>query len=502
MVEQQQFVQLERFDVSSEAVRRLPVEFCLEKHAVVLKDSKTDEPVTVGMLHPDSRVLVEEISKKIGQPVKAVQINAFQLKKALSRGYEITDLELEKVPMLAVDSECGIEFDEPQTPTKILRDLLAEAVRMKASDIHIETHSYDMELRFRIDGVLHNLSSPLSLENINRVISKLKVMSDLDIAGHRRAQDGHFSFSYLTSGTSRRIDARLNIIPGPYGEEAAIRLLDAEQFILDFEQLGFNEQQLELYKNLISTPGGMILVVGPSGSGKTTTLYCSVVSLKDEEKKIITAEDPIEYEFENISQKQITKAMDFSDYTRAFLRQDPDIILIGEIRDRETTNNCIRAANTGHLVLSTLHTGNAVMAISRLRSLGAENDYLAEVLNGVVSQRLVRILCDNCKQEIEPDSELIKRFYTEKPEHKFYGPGGCEKCQNRGYRGRTGVFEILIVDREIKKMIASNAPTQQIHNYVAGADFQFIHHHALDKVARGITSLAEVNRVIMPPYLF
>jgi len=501
---EQQLSRIDHYDVKPEAVKLLPLDFCLKKHAVVLRpaDKKNDNPALVGMLHPDSQTLIKEVSDRLNQPVEPVQINAFEFKKALSRGYDVTVFELEELPTLVLDSECEIDFEEPQPPTRILRGVLAEAIRRRASDIHIECHESDVELRFRVDGILHKVPAPFSLENVSRVISKLKVMSDLDITEHRRAQDGHFSFNYLVGETGRQIDVRINIIPGPYGEEVALRLLDSEQFILNFENLGFNEKQLKIYQDLISTPGGMILVTGPAGSGKTTTLYCSVTALKSEEKKIITAEDPIEYEFEKISQKQITSSMDFSDYTRAFLRQDPDIMLIGEIRDEETADNCIRAANTGHLVLSTLHTSNSVMAISRLRSLGIHNDYLAEVLNGIIAQRLVRVLCENCKQKENPPAELIERFYKEKPEHSFYGPVGCDKCNGIGYKGRTGVFEILIVDRELKKMIASDTPTERIHRYVEENNFDFIYKHALEKVKAGITSLQEVSRVIMPPYLF
>jgi len=278
-----------------------------------------------------------------------------------------------------------------------------------------------------------------------------------------------------------------------------MRILDRAQLILELERLGFRDNQLRAYSEMIHSPGGMVLAVGTSGSGKTTTLYAAINRINHEKIKILTAEEPIEFNFKKVNQKQVNNHMSFADYSRAFLRQDPDVIMIGEIRDPETATISVRAANTGHLVMSTLHTGNAVMAISRMRSLGVDDDYMADVLLGIVSQRLVRTICDDCKKEVEPSEKLIQKFYDSRPNHRFYRGDGCEQCDDTGYMGRTGVFEVLEATDDLQEMITKGVPTGMIRRELLNGDFQPLYTHALEKVEEGITSLEDVARVIMPP---
>ncbi len=485
-----------------EDVRRLPLDFCLNNYCVVLEfpSRGVDKAVRVGMLHPDDPETVTKIEEEVGREIETIQLNGFQLRQAIAVGYDVAPRELSKKPVLALGEEVEISFAEEQSPTRILSSVLSEAVRRQASDVHLENYGHEVDVRFRVDGILKQVSSPVSPENIKRIISKLKVMAELDITERHQAQDGHFTVSYEEEGEIRTIDIRLNVLPGPYGQDAALRILDKKQFILDYEHLGMDSKFRNLYRELLNRPDGILLAVGPTGAGKTTTLYCAINELVDAEKKIITAEDPIEYEFEKVNQKQVSQHMDFPDYVRAFLRQDPDIIMIGEIRDVKTAQNCLRAGNTGHLVLSTLHTGNSVTAISRLRSLEVNNDHLAEALNGIIAQRLVRKICPDCKKKTEPPEWLIERFYGEAgPDHPFYTGEGCKNCEGSGYRGREGVFEFLIMDRKLRELIAEEASTETIWDYVHKTGFRSIYQHALEKIEKGKTTLQEVARVIAPP---
>ncbi|MFB6357040.1 MAG: GspE/PulE family protein [bacterium] len=498
----EEFHELPQYDLQEDDIKMLPYDYCVKNYVVVLDsyDPANDDNPVIGMLHPEDEQLVEEIEEKLGYEIETVQLNGFEIRKALGIGYETEELSHEDIPSLVVSHQREISFGLDQSPTEMLMDLLSEAIKMGASDVHIECYPEDVDLRFRIDGVLRQITTPLSVENVHRVISKLKVMCELDITETRRDQDGRFSVSYIPkTGKEREVDVRLSVVPGPNGEDAVMRILDREQYILDLNKVGFQDTQLNQYRNLIHNPGGMILVVGTTGSGKTTTLYASVSELFDDEKKILTAEDPIEYEFQKVNQKQVNDSMGFADYTRAFLRQDPDIILIGEIRDETTAEISVRAANTGHLVLSTLHTGNAIMSISRLRSLKVDDDYLADVLLGVVSQRLVRKICENCKTQTDPEPKLIEDFYQKPPTQDFWTGEGCEECGETGYNGRTGIFEVLTIDEQLQDRIATGVPTEVIRKKVKDRGFKPLHKHALEKVRSGITSLEEVARVVMPP---
>lgn len=499
--ETRSFTELSQFDLDAETIKKLPMKFCLQNHVAVLDDSgDTNQPATVGMLHPDNSELVNKVSEKLESPVKPVQLNSFEIRHALSTGYDVVLGELEDVPELKLSHDREIRFEEDLSPSQLLRDLLSEAVRVGASDVHIENYRNDVDLRFRVDGVLRQVTTPLSVENVDRVISKLKVMTEMDITDKRHAKDGRFTAAYRNEeDRTRMIDIRLNVIPGTHGEEAVMRILDREQFIFDTDHLGFTDLQEEMFQDLIDHPSGMILTVGPTASGKTTTLYTAIDELADAENKILSVEDPIEYQFDKVNQKQVSNDMSFADYTRAFLRQNPDAMMVGEIRDEETAEIAVRAANTGHLVLSTLHTGSAVMSISRLRSLGADDDYLAEVLLGMISQRLVRTICSECKTEVDPDPLTVKRFYPEEPDHTFYDGEGCEACDGTGYDGRTGIFELLVVDEELRQLIAEGTSTETIRQHVEDMGFEPLHVHALEKVEQGLVSLSEVARIISPP---
>ena len=281
------------------------------------------------------------------------------------------------------------------------------AIRRRATDVHLETYHRDVDLRLRIDGVLVQVTTALAPDNIVRVISRLKVLCELDLAERRRAQDGRLGVLF----EGRRIDVRVSILPGLYGQDVALRLLDPERFILDLGRLEMAPAIGERWGRLIRYPHGLLLATGPTGAGKTTTLYATVGELRGDPRKILTVEDPVEYEFPKVNQKSVTAQMGFADHLRAFLRSNPDIMLVGEIRDVETAEVAIRAATTGHLILSTLHTRDAISAVARLRALGVSDDYLSDVLVGILAQRLVRRLCAECRLQAPAAEGLVARYF-------------------------------------------------------------------------------------------
>src|SRR6185295_12281945 len=331
-------------------------------------------------------------------------------------------------------------------------------------------------------------------------ITRLKVLSGLDIAERRRAQDGRVRAVYREGGREREVDFRLSVVPGPFGEDSVLRILDSAA-PLPLEKLGLSEAALSLFGRLIENPEGMILVTGPTGSGKTTTLYAAIHQINTPANKILTVEDPIEYHFPKTNQKQVSSQMGFADYARAFMRQNPDVILIGEIRDEDTASAAVRAAQTGHLVLSTLHTNDAVSTVSRLRTLGVDPGLIAACLLGSVSQRLVRRLCPACRIEAPPDDQESRRLGLGPADGPFFRPQprrDCEVCAGAGYKGRLGVYEMFVMDGQMADLIADGTPIHGVRAAAMGKGMRTLRDDALVKAREGVTSLAEVLRVV--PY--
>ncbi|MCD4818138.1 MAG: GspE/PulE family protein [Candidatus Cloacimonetes bacterium] len=332
---------------------------------------------------------------------------------------------------------------------KKIKDLLDEAINRKASDLHFEVYENHFRVRFRIDGILQEFSK-LPIIQKDEFIARLKILSELNTAEKRRPQDGKFKHKF----SGRDIDIRLSILPTFYGEKAVLRILDRHNVQLSIDELGMSSLESKIFQQHINNPYGMILVTGPTGSGKTTTLYSALNLINSDEVNITTIEDPVEYNLHGINQSQVKPDIDykFSTALRSILRQDPDVIMIGEIRDRETAEIAIHSALTGHLVLSTLHTNDATSAITRLVNMGIEKYMIASSLKLVIAQRLVRKICDKCKIFYTPDQELLKQLGLN-PQNEYYHGKGCEACNNTGYRGRIGVFEILQITPEICNMI-------------------------------------------------
>lgn len=387
-----------------------------------------------------------------------------------------------------------LELTEEAPIIRLLNALLQQAVKEKASDIHIEPYEKEIDVRLRVDGILHRVLSPPKIIQ-DALISRVKIMANLDIAEKRLPQDGRIRV--LIGG--RDIDIRVSIVPTTHGERVVLRLLDRKQGLMGLNELGLGRKNEEGFKQLLNRTNGIILVTGPTGSGKTTTLYAALNSLNRSEKNIITVEDPVEYQLTGVGQIQVNPkiGLTFASGLRSILRQDPDIIMVGEIRDRETAEIAIQASLTGHLVLSTLHTNDAASSLTRLLDMGIEPYLVASSLAGVLAQRLVRVICPYCKEGYEPLQEELQLF--EQSEHSvslLYRGIGCPKCRNSGYLGRTGIFELLVIDADIRRMIVSRTDSRTISEYALSKGMKNLYMDGLSKVARGITTIEEVLRVI------
>ena len=376
---------------------------------------------------------------------------------------------------------------------RLMNQIITEAIVSRASDIHIEPQKRSVRVRYRIDGVLNDaMSLPKNIQP--GLVSRVKIMANLDIAERRRPQDGRINLKFR----GREIDLRVSILPAIFGEKVVMRILDKEKSLIPLEKLGFSEESLTIFKSLITQPYGMILITGPTGSGKSTTLYAVLRILNSPKVNILTAEDPVEYQLDGITQLQVNPkiGLTFANALRSFLRQDPDIILVGEIRDRETAQIAMEAALTGHLVFSTLHTNDSFSAPTRLIDMGIEPYLIASALIGVTAQRLVRKICNNCKTEVKPSRYILEQLGIEDENTVFYKGKGCPICNNTGYKGRIAVQEVLKIDDNIRDMILKRASSTEIKEYAVKNGTKTLLHDALDKARKGITSLEEVLRVI------
>lgn len=425
-----------------------------------------------------------EISKAIDKHFsKKIETKLDETKKE-SEFTEISKLEIEELKKAGVDLPI----------VKIVDRILIEAVEDGVSDIHIEPRENNLTIRFRIDGILQEYTTyPVRMHP--GIVSRIKILSYLDISERQKPQDGRIQIKL----DNKEIDIRVSTLPAIYGEKVVMRLLNRASVKVKIEQLGFSEKNLGAFEELIKEPYGIILVTGPTGSGKTTTLYAALNEINSVEKNIITIEDPVEYQLPIINQVQINpkKDLTFANALRSFLRQDPDIIMIGEIRDPETASIAAESALTGHLVFSTLHTNDAPSSITRLVDMGVEPFLLAPSLLGIIAQRLVRKICPNCKEEYEPSKAELNSIGLLSPmeNFKFYRGYGCDKCKSTGYKGRTGIHEILVVNETIRELITKKASVNTIREQAVKGGFKDMRFDGLKKVISGATSVEELLRV-------
>jgi MSHA biogenesis protein MshE len=500
------FIDLRRFEVISEVVRVLTEVQARRFKALVLEDR--EDSYLVGFTDPSNLRAQDELSALVGRPIYVAVISGEQFSKTADRIYRKTDQldeyaneakrELERDSGVVDLNQLKFSIDDLDAPVvKFLQTIFDEAVQMRASDIHIEPEETKLIVRFRIDGQLHE-QVQTDLRIATALMVRLKLMANLDIAEKRLPQDG--GISIRTS--EKRIDVRLSTIPTMHGESAVMRLLIQSQGMRDLESSGMPALLLEKFKTMIRSPHGIVLVTGPTGSGKTTTLYGALQILNQRNVKILTVEDPVEYRIAGINQVQVNDKINltFARMLRSFLRQDPDIILVGEVRDHETAEIAARAAMTGHLVLSTLHTNDSASTPGRLLDMGIPGFLIASTLLGVVSQRLVRVICTDCKDAYQPSpDELIwaKHFFgNEVAKVNFRRGKGCSRCNSTGFVGRTAVYELLEMTHTLSAIIHKGDPVEFESAARASLGSHSLERHVLDLVARGETTIAEAMSVV------
>ena len=497
------YVDLKLYQYKAETVRLLPETYSRRYRAIILAEAP--DHLLVGMADPTDIFAYDELVKILKRPVKLAVVRETDLLRTIDSVYRRTD------EIVNIAEELGEELSqgdvnladllpdsqlEDAPVVRLLRSLFEDAVQVGASDIHIEPDEKVLRIRQRIDGVLQE--QVMKEKRIAAaLISRLKLMSGLDISERRLPQDGRFNMKVR----GRSIDVRLSTMPLQYGESVVMRLLDQSGGILNLEQVGMPEHLMRRFRALVTRPHGMVLVTGPTGSGKTTTLYAALNELNQAEKKIITVEDPVEYRLPRINQVQVHPriGLTFASVLRAGLRQDPDVIMVGEMRDAETAEIGLRAAMTGHMVLSTLHTNDAVSTALRLLDMEAEGYVVASALNAVLAQRLVRRLCDSCTVEAAPDARQaswLKATVGPKGVERMFKKGaGCPNCHNTGYQGRIGIFELLEIDHDLADALRRNDNAAFATAAQKQKGFQPLALCALKYAAQGITSLDEVLRI-------
>lgn len=471
----------------------------------VLPLYKVRDTLTIAMADPQDIIALDEIRIKSGfKNIQTVMSTKSGILEGIEQNYTLGNT-LQDI-LKPIEAE-GIVFapSSGMTPhmlatvageppvVKFVNQMIFDALKNRASDIHIEPSQDKLGVRFRLDGILYNVIT-IPKEIHLPIIPRIKIIAGLDIAERRKPQDGRFTVTIA----GRQIDLRVAIFPLAYGECASIRLLDRATSLLEIEEMGFSPDICEKFQRLIKNPHGIILVTGPTGSGKTTTLYAILNKISSPEKNILTIEDPIEYLLENVNQAQVNPkiGLDFANALRAFLRQDPDIMMIGEIRDNETAEMAFRAALTGHLVLSTLHTNDAASTIMRLKDLGLEKNKLSSSMICVLGQRLVRTICPSCRKVYHPEEKLFDDLKVKRdPEVEFYRGAGCDDCFGTGYKGRAGIFELLEFTDEIRILVERNATVEEIRKAAAKSGMRTLKEDGMDKVKKNITTVEEIIRV-------
>jgi type IV pilus assembly protein PilB len=504
-----EFVDIKDLEISKEIQERVPSQMARTYEIIPVEYDKSRNQLTVAMKSPDNFRAMDDLSTLMGYKVVAKVADEMVVKDLLDKYYTEEDESMsELIGELETDGslaqlagrDASIDLDDikgaaESTPViKLLNQVLMLAIRDKASDIHFEPFEDSYQMRYRIDGVLYDMESPPSYIAM-ALSSRIKVMADLDIAERRLPQDGRIALTM----NGNPIDLRVSILPTMFGESVVLRVLDRTQVNLSLDMLGMQERDLKVVQELIHKPNGIVLVTGPTGSGKTTTLYSALKDLNDVETKIITTENPVEYDIDGLVQVQIRPdiGLTFAKCLRSILRQDPDIVMVGEIRDLETAQIAIQASLTGHLVFTTVHTNDAPSSIARLLDLGLETFLITATLEGIVAQRLVRKICSKCKTEYTPTEEMLMELEL-RPEDvgdkTFYYGKGCNNCNKTGYRGRTGLYEIMTFNDELRDLIMNHASTAVLREAARRAGMKTLRENGLKAIFDGVTTLDEVSR--------
>jgi len=506
-------INLRHFDIDEGVIKLIPSE--VAQKYLVIPVNRTGATLTIAMVDPTNVFAMDDIKFMTGYNVEPVVASEIAIKEAIDQYYgsshaielkkvmdEMAETEAENLEVLEDQEEMDIQrleaASEDAPVVKLVNIIMTDSIKKNASDIHLEPYEKDFRVRFRIDGVLYEIMHP-PMKLKDAITSRIKIMSKLDISEKRLPQDGRIKVKMKLGGKNKEMDYRVSVLPTLFGEKIVLRLLDKENLMLDMTRLGFEAESLVKFERSILEPYGMVLVTGPTGSGKTNTLYSSINRINTPETNIITAEDPVEFNLHGINQVQMKEqiGLNFAAALRAFLRQDPNIILVGEIRDFETAEIAVKAALTGHLVLSTLHTNDAPSTINRLMNMGIEPFLVSTSVNLICAQRLVRRVCKECKEPIHMPAQALIDVGFPKAEvggFKLYKGRGCPTCNNTGYRGRVGLYEVMEISDEIRELILAGASSMELKKKAIDEGMISLRLSGLQKVRDGLTTVEEVVR--------
>ena len=507
-------IDLDQIEVDESVVQIIPAD--VARKYTILPVSKAGAKVTIAMIDPTNVFAQDDIKFMTGYDVEPVVASEASLRLSIDKYYGSTHaIELKKVmdelddtqsidDLEVLDEEedvdlAALEEDAEDAPVvRLVNIILTDAIKRNASDIHVEPYEKEYRVRYRIDGILYEMMNP-PLKLREAITSRIKIMAKLDIAEKRLPQDGRIKIKTKIDNKEKELDYRVSVLPTIFGEKIVMRLLDKDNLMLDLTKLGFEEESLRKFEHAIQQPFGMVLVTGPTGSGKTNTLYSALSRINSPDTNIMTAEDPVEFNLPGINQVQMKESigLNFASALRSFLRQDPNIVLVGEIRDFETAEVAIKAAMTGHLVLSTLHTNDAPSSINRLMNMGVEPFLVATSVHCVVAQRLVRRICSTCKEPVEtPPAALMNAGFDESEAStvQLFRGKGCEKCSNTGYKGRTALYEVMVLEDEIRELVLSGGSAYEVRQKALQHGMISLRESGLYKIRNGVTTIEEVVR--------
>ena len=500
-----EYVKLRDVKIDPAVIEKIPAKFAC--HYELIPIDASENLITVAMANPLDIHTVDDIRLLLRKEIKTVLSSKKDIDEAIKKYYGVGAETIEKIApelsqgerIVSVQSQEMQDLGEAAEDASIIKfvnQIMLEAYRERATDVHIEPYEGQLIVRYRIDGVLHETKVPPTIKNFQAaIISRIKIMANLDIAERRLPQDGRIKIKIGDD----EVDLRVSILPTPFGESVVIRVLSTN-VLFGLERLGLLKKDLDILERLIKLPHGIIFVTGPTGSGKTTTLYAALSKINTKDKKIITIEDPIEYQLNGITQIQVQPKINltFANALRSMLRHYPDVIMVGEVRDYETAEITIRVALTGHLVFSTIHTNDAAGGVTRLIDMGVEPFLVSSAVECFIAQRLVRVICKNCKRESRPDKEVLKELGVSNldlSKVKIYEGKGCEACRFTGYKGRTAIYEILVMSDQIRELVLKRASSDQIKKKALSLGMRTLRQDGWEKITMGITTPSEVIRV-------
>ena len=502
------YIKKEQYPKSTLPVQNVNITETFLRDKVIFPLQIKDDTLILAVYDPFDLYTIEDLKTSLGKNIRVVLSSEQDILESIETYYgeeggsamnrmvnDIQDNDLHGLDSLDESTEHIRDMASEAPVIKLVNHIISEAIEARASDIHLEPFADELLLRYRIDGILHEIEPP-PIRLSSAITTRIKIMSKLDISERRLPQDGRIKLKIL----GKDIDMRVSTLPTLHGESVVMRILDRGNLVLDLNQMGFPEKELKQIEELIKKPYGKFLVTGPTGSGKTTTLYAALTQINTPDKKIITIEDPVEYQMRGINQIHVKAqiGLNFADGLRSIVRQDPDVIMVGEIRDPETADISIQAALTGHLVFSTVHTNDAAGAITRLLDMGVESFLISSALLGVLAQRLVRVICPQCKEEAPLTPTLKTEMgLLQKEDVKVYHGKGCKACSQTGFRGRCGIYELLVIDDSIRELILKKSTAQIICDQARKQGMRTLREDGWEKVAQGITTVEEILRVTL-----